>query len=153
MPSSAADTQRLLDERGVCDALYRFAEGIDLRDWAAYRSAFTDAITFDYTSHRPGSAGSSPADSWVSRARSRFETLDATQHTMTNPRVTVNGDTATCAMYVQAWHGVVLDGVQRECTIGGRYVNDLVRVGAEWRISTLRLQVRWTIGDRSILDL
>jgi multidrug efflux pump len=35
---------------------------------------------------------------------------------------------------------------------GGRYVNDLVRVGEEWRIEVLRLEVRWVQGDRAILD-
>ncbi|MCX6433915.1 MAG: nuclear transport factor 2 family protein [Actinobacteria bacterium] len=148
-----ADVQILLDERGVCDALYRFAEGIDLRDWGLYRSAFTDELTFDYTSHRPGSVGVVPADDWVARARRRFETLDATQHTMSNPRMTVFGDTAVCAMYVEAWHSVAVEGVDRHCTIGGRYVHDLERAGDEWRISVLRLQVRWSQGDRTILDL
>jgi SnoaL-like domain len=144
--------QQLIDERNICDALYRFAEGIDLRDWALYRSAFTDQLTFDYTSHRSGSLGTVPADEWVARARRRFETLDATQHTMTNPRVQVSGDAAVCSMYVEASHSVTVDGSTVHCTLGGRYLNDLVRVGDVWRISTLRLEVRWVQGDRSILD-
>jgi len=143
---------RLLDEREVCDAHYRFAEGIDLRDWVLYRSAFTDTLAFDYTSYRPGSAGSVAADSWVDRARRRFETLTATQHTMSNPRVQLEGDRATCTMYVEAWHSLQVDDTSVLCTIGGRYVNELVRVGREWRIEVLRLHVRWIQGDRSILD-
>lgn len=144
--------QGLLDERGVCDALYRFAEGIDLRDWDTYRSAFADEIEFDYTSYREGSLGRVSADAWVDRARRRFATLDATQHTMTNPRVHVAGDRAVCLMYVEAWHSVNLDGLDMHCTLGGRYCNDLVRVGETWHISALRLEVRWVHGDRSILD-
>ena len=143
---------RLLDEREVCDAHYRFAEGIDLRNWVIYRSAFTDTLTFDYTSYRPGSTGTVAADAWVSRARQRFETLAATQHTMSNPRVQVDGDRATCTMYVEAWHSVAEVGTPVHCTLGGRYVNDLVRCGQEWRIEVLRLEVRWVQGDRSILD-
>lgn len=142
----------LRDEKGVCDALYRFAEGIDLRDWVTYRSAFTDNIEFDYSSYREGSRGIAPADTWVEKSRKRFLTLDATQHSMTNPRVRLDGDAATCLMYVEAWHSVTIDGTTVHCVLGGRYRNDLVRVGEEWRISALRLEVRWVQGDRSILD-
>lgn len=142
----------LRDERGVCDALYRFAEGIDLRDWSMYRSAFTDTITFDYSSYRPGSTGTVRADEWVARSRRRFDTLTATQHTMTNPRVDLDGDLATCAMYVQAWHAADVDAARVQCTLVGRYLNDLVRIDDRWCIQTLRLQVRWVDGDRTILD-
>jgi hypothetical protein len=144
--------ESLRDERDVCDALYRFAEGIDLRDWALYRTAFTDALTFDYTSYRVGSAGTVSADDWVARARRRFETLAATSHAMTNPRVSLHGDRAVCAMYVEASHSAAVEGEMVHCILGGRYVNDLVRVGAQWRIEVLRLEVRWIRGDRSILD-
>lgn len=146
------DVRRLLDERGVADALYRFAEGIDARDWVLYRSVFTDTLAYDYTSYRAGHEGTVLADDWVERARRRFTTLDATQHTMTNPRIAVDADRATCSMYVEAWHSVEIDGASRYCLLGGRYVNDLVRDGEQWRISVLRLQVRWVRGDRSILD-
>ena len=140
------------DERGVCDALYRFAEGIDLRDWTLYRSAFTEILTFDYTSHRPGSQGTVAADEWVVRARRRFETLTATQHSMTNPRVEIVGDRAKVSMYVQAWHESDVGGQPVHCTIGGRYVNEVVRSEDEWRIEVLKLEVRLVQGDRSILD-
>ena len=145
-------TRRLLDERDVADALYRFAEGIDTRDWDLFRSAFTETLVYDYTSYRAGHQGTIQADDWVARARRRFATLDATQHTMTNPRIAVDGDRATCSMYVEAWHSIGPEGAVQYCLLGGRYLNDLVRDGAQWRISTLRLQVRWVLGDRSILD-
>lgn len=144
--------RRLLDERDVADTLYRFAEGIDTRDWDLYRSVFTETLVYDYTSYRAGSEGVVSADDWVERARRRFSTIGATQHTMTNPRIAVDGDRATCSMYVEAWHSIETDGESAYCLLGGRYVNDLVRDGEQWRISALRLQVRWVRGDRSILD-
>lgn len=147
------DVRLLHDVRGVCDALYRYAEGVDLRDWDLYRSAFVDEIEFDLTSYRPGSAGTVSADAWVDRARHRFATLDATSHTMTNPRVVVDGDTAVCRMNVEATHVVRRDDVDLWCILGGRYRDELVRVGDEWRIAVLRLEVRWVRGDRSILDI
>jgi hypothetical protein len=56
-------------------------------------------------------------------------------------------------MYVEAHHVVVQAGGSTECTLGGRYLNEVARLDGRWGISTLTLQVRWVRGDRSILDL
>lgn len=141
------------NERAICEVMSRFATGIDVRDWAMYRSAFVDEITFDYTSYRPGSHGTVSADDWVERGRRRFEALDATQHTLTSPIVTSDHDAGSCSVQVNAWHVVEVDGQAQECTIVGRYVNDMARVDGQWRIRVVRLQVRWISGNRAILDL
>ena len=77
------------DRAAILDVLARFAHGIDGRDWALYRSVFTDAIDVDYTSYRAGSAGRMSADDWVARARRLFPGLDATQHSLVNPLATM----------------------------------------------------------------
>ena len=141
------------DGQGIRDAMSRFATGIDLRDWALYRSAFTDEITFDYTTYRSGSHGTVRADDWVERGRRRFEALDATQHTLSSALVTTDGVAGTCSIQVNAWHVVEVDGRAEECTIVGRYLNDMQRVDDQWRIRVVRLQVRWISGNRAILDL
>ena len=61
----------MTDTEAVCDTLYRFAEGLDLRDWELYRSVFTDEIEIDYTSHRPGSAGTMRRRLWRTDGASR----------------------------------------------------------------------------------
>jgi 3-phenylpropionate/cinnamic acid dioxygenase small subunit len=144
MPSSDA-----AEAAQVCDVLYRFAEGVDLRDWALYRSVFTDEIELDYSSHRPGSVGRFTADDWVARAAKRFASIDATQHAMSNPRVRIDGETAECTMYVIAHH----HHRGRSYTVGGRYVDALTRTAGQWRISTLRLHVWWTEGDPQLVGL
>jgi 3-phenylpropionate/cinnamic acid dioxygenase small subunit len=141
------------DRDAVCDTLYRFAEGLDLRDWGLYRSVFTDELEIDYTSYRPGSRGVMRADDWVARGAARLGPLHATQHSMSNPRVTVTGDLAVCTMYIVAHHIVVRDGVPASYVLGGRYVDQLVRAGTTWRISAVTLQVRWSLGDPSIVGL
>ena len=82
------------DELAVCRTLYRFAAAVDMRDWRAYRDVFTDEIDLDYSSYRPGSAGRYRADDWVERGRALFSGLDATQHCLYNPLVTINDDVA-----------------------------------------------------------
>ena len=34
----------------ICDLCYRYAAGVDGRDWTLLRSIFTDRVTFDYSS-------------------------------------------------------------------------------------------------------
>jgi 3-phenylpropionate/cinnamic acid dioxygenase small subunit len=143
----------LLDREAVCDTLYRFAEALDLRDWALYRSVFADEVEIDYTSYRPGARSVMRADDWVARGRARIDPLDATQHSMSNPRVTVDGDTAICAMYIEAQHVLTRDGVKAQYLIGGRYVDRLIRIGGEWKIAAVTLQVRWNLGDRTVVGL
>jgi 3-phenylpropionate/cinnamic acid dioxygenase small subunit len=141
------------DRDAVCDTLYRFAEGLDLRDWDLYRSVFTDEIEVDYGSHRPGSGGVMRADDWVARGRARLDPLDATQHSMSNPRVSVTGDTAVCTMYIVAHHILRRGQFQASYVLGGRYVDRLVRAGDTWQISAVTLQVRWSTGDPSVVGL
>ena len=141
------------DAAAVCATLYTFAQGIDTRDWALLESVFTDPFAYDYTSHRPDAHGVLTPAAWVAARRLRFGTMKATQHSMTNPRVVVDGDTARCRMYVEAWHVADVDGAETWCTIGGEYHDELVRTPEGWRISTLRLERRWTVGDPAVLDL
>jgi hypothetical protein len=141
------------DVTSVCATLYEFAQGIDTRDWELLQSVFTDPFEYDYTSHRADAAGVLRPAEWVAARRARFATMRATQHTMTNPRVVVDGDRAHCRMYVEAWHLAEVDGVESWCTIGGEYHDDLIRDGDRWRISLLRLERRWTVGNPAVLNL
>jgi len=136
------------DRLEVVDTVYRFAAAIDGRDWIAYRSVFTDEITIDYSSYRPDSIGRMAADDWVARGTRLFPGLDATQHCLFNPRVTVTPDGAVCETYVRAEHA--LDGALY--TIGGHYTHRLQRDRDGWRINHVALRVAWTQGDSTLLD-
>jgi SnoaL-like domain len=157
-PARAGDggshmTTSVDDTAGVTATMYAFAQGIDTRDWELLESQFADPFELDYSSHRAGSTGIVTPSEWVARARRRFETMKATQHSMTNPRVLIDGDTARCRMYIEAWHVADLDGATEWCTIGGEYHNQLVRADGRWIISHLELERRWTIGNPAVLDL
>lgn len=141
------------DVAAVCATLYGFAQGIDTRDWTLLESVFTDPFEYDYSSHRPESLGTITRADWVAQRRRRFDTMRATQHTMTNPRVVVEGDNARCRMYVEAWHLADVEGTSQWCTIGGEYHDVLVRSGGRWLISLLKLERRWTVGNPAVLDL
>jgi SnoaL-like domain len=141
------------DELSVSRTLYRFAAAIDRRDWDAYRAVFTDEIDLDYTSYRPGNVGRVSADEWVDRAKALFPGLDASQHCLYNPLVTIAGDTADISIYVQAEHFLTNADGDNWFTLGGYYADRLVRDDSDWRICAKKLVVTWNRGNRHVMTL
>ncbi len=143
------------DLQSICETVYRYALGVDTRNWALYRSIFADDVLIDFSSYNDQPAAMMRADDWVSRVTPLFTGLTATQHTMTNPITTVSSTSATCQMYMQAEH--LLDSSdaseprQRWFTIGGFYTNTLQRIGSTWLLSGVTLAVLWRRGDESVM--
>lgn len=128
---------------------YEYAFGIDTRNYELFRSVFTELITMDFSSYSGQPSATLAADAWVARCATLFDSLDATQHTMTNPLVDVasDGRSARQRMAMQAAH--FLDGV--EFTIGGYYDDRVVRVDDGWKLEAVTLNVTWRRGDASIM--
>ena len=74
----------LLDRLAIIDVQLRYATGADTRDWALYRSCFTDEIDTDFTSVFGGQPRRGNADRFVEAARRFLTGLKATQHMITN---------------------------------------------------------------------
>lgn len=147
---SAAAVQ---DERiTVAQTVYQYAAGIDTRDWTLYRSIFADEVEMDFESWNGIARHTIRADELTKNIRVFFAGLDATQHSMSNPRVTIDGDQAHCIVYMQAEHFLDDQSPSRRYVIGGYYSNDLVRSGSVWKLVLVRLTVLWTHGDSSIMD-
>ena len=141
------------DHREICETVYRYAYGIDTKDWDLYRSIFTDDVWIDFTSYRPGRPASTmAADTWVGAVRSQMVRLAATHHAMTNPLVTVDGDRATCQMYIDADHALEVGNDEAWFSLGGHCTDTLVRTADGRRIDGVTLTVRWRRGDESIMS-
>jgi hypothetical protein len=154
--------ERLIATRRVIEVSYRYASGIDLRDWDLYRTCFTDPCTFDFSSFSGRPAASMPAQVWVDNVRSLNGNFDSTQHVMTNHSITfTDSDNAVCVTELRAQHWFSpttmtqfgRTGEENWCELGGHYTNDLVRDSDIWRISTCRLTVRWRLGNEAIFEL
>lgn len=142
------------DKSAVAETIYRYAEGIDTRDFALYRSIFADEVAIDFSSYSGAPASTMTGDAWVAGVRPLFEGLAATQHSMTNPLPVVSGDTATCRMYMQAHHVFDADDPASWFTIGGYYDDTLVRSDAGpsgWLLTGVTLTVLWRMGDPAIM--
>src|SRR5690242_4507048 len=103
--------QLLLDRSEIERVVYDYATGLDTKDWALWRSIFTDEVEVKF---RPAADAeftglgqewlTMTAEKWIEGRRILFTGLATTQHQMSNPRITIEGDAATCTMYMQAIH-------------------------------------------------
>jgi SnoaL-like domain len=141
------------DKWAVAESLYRYATGIDQRDWPQYRSIFAEEVLYDFSSYganRPPRLLRS-AD-WVDSLVPLFTGLDATQHSMTNPMVRVDGDHADITMYMQAHHVFESADPESYYTLGGYYDDTLVRSGDGWLITGVKLTVTWQRGKYDVME-
>jgi hypothetical protein len=144
----------LADTLAVAETLYRYAIGVDRRDWALYRSLFTDTVAIDFSSFGPDLPPRvMSADAWVAGLMPLFTGLAATQHSMTNPIATIDGDAASITMYVRAHH--VFDPADPASwyTVGGYYDDTLARVNGQWLLTGVCLTVTWRAGDPAVMEL
>jgi hypothetical protein len=147
-PDSAAD--RL----AVVDALYRFAAGIDQRDWALLASALAENAVSDFG---PASAkagfdypvieGRGTLISALSGSLSRLDTT----HSVSNPLVTIDGDTARMDALVEAQH-VPIDDPSRHYLMKNRYDVELIRQGDLWVITRNTVDNVWRSGDVTVMS-
>ena len=143
------------DKLAVAETIYRYAIGVDTRDFELYRSIFAPEVTFDFSSYNAGPAALMSRDAWVAGVRPLFTSLAASQHSMTNPLAEIDGDSARCRMYMRAHHVYLPDDPASWFTVGGYYDDTLVRSAdgpAGWLITAVTLTVLWRKGDASIMD-
>ncbi len=141
------------DKLAVAECVYRYATGVDTRDWAMYRSLFTDEVELDFSSYGPGRPPvTMAADDWVAGLEPLFGGLAATQHMMSNPLVDLDGDSAQITMYVRAHHVLDPEDPESFYTIGGYYRNRLVRERGNWKLARVNLNVTWRLGQPEIME-
>ncbi|MEO1061239.1 MAG: nuclear transport factor 2 family protein [Actinomycetota bacterium] len=141
----------VVDRLDIAEVKYRYALGLDTRNWELYRSIFTDRVDVDFSSYDGGEPSTMDADDWVGRAKVLFTGLDSSHHQMTNPMIEVDVDEAELTMYLQAQHLLVHPDGDPLFTIGGYYRDRLVRTDEGWRLSAVRLVVLWTAGNRDLM--
>lgn len=154
MTISPSLTNEAADKLAVVDALYRFAAGIDLRDKSLLSSALAENAVSDF---RPAAAKAGfeypvieGRDIIVAALTASLSKLDTT-HSVTNPRVTINGDTARLDALVEAQH-VSRDDHTLSYLMKNRYDVELVRMGDGWVITRNTVDNVWRSGDISVLS-
>lgn len=142
------------DKLAVVDALYRFAAGIDLRDKDLLSSSLADNAISDF---RPAAAKAGfeypvieGRDVIVTALMTSLSTLDTT-HSISNPRVTIEGDTARMDVLVEAQH-VPRNDSSRHYLMKNRYDVELTKNGDVWVITRNTVDNVWRSGDIGVLS-
>ncbi|GEC09802.1 hypothetical protein SSP24_74570 [Streptomyces spinoverrucosus] len=146
---TAAIVAELRDRAEITDALYRFALGQDLKDRELLASAFTTDAELDFrAAARWG--GKPPLmigrDTIVSTILATFTGRMDTTHQVTNPRITIDGNTARLTALVEAQH-LLTDDPGTHALLKNPYTVDLVREGSRWLIWRMRIDNTWLTGD------
>jgi hypothetical protein len=150
--TAPTDLSALLDRASISDVVHAYATGLDRRDWKLFRSIFMDTIEMDFQSVGLR-VGTYDAQEWVHDATRLFKGFEETQHTSTNHVHELRGDEATCISNMQAEHFIARepdDGLEENAnrwTIGGYYINELVRTIDGWKLSRVTLNVTWQTGN------
>jgi hypothetical protein len=147
--------QQVADKLAVVDALYRFAAGIDLNDRALLASALAENAISDF---RPAAAKAGfeypviqGREAIVTALSTSLSKLDTT-HSVSNPRVSVDGDKALLEALVEAQH-VPRDATSRHYLMKNHYKVDLVRQGSDWVIQRTVVDNIWCDGDLEVLSV
>lgn len=117
------------DRADITEVLLRYATGIDRRDWATFRTAFTEDCVLDY-----GEIGSFTGVDAVADFMDQSHAMAGhTMHRLSNIVITLDNDRATARTYVD---GLILgpDNTSGVSAVG-IYDDNLVRTERGWRIA------------------
>jgi hypothetical protein len=149
-----SSAQQAADKLAVVEALYRFAAGIDFGDKALLASALAENAISDF---RPAAAKAGFEYPVIEGREVIIATLFAslskldTTHSVSNPRVKIDGDKAFLEALVEAQH-VPRDDTSRHYLMKNYYKVDLVRQGNDWVIQRNVVDNIWRDGDQEVLS-
>ena len=137
--------QELADRMEIVELVARCLIAVDDKDWDAVAACYTEDARIDYG----GRIGPVDGAGKVAEVlRRTLETVDVTQHLVTNSVVRLDGDRATHVAYVHAQHQRGDDFY----TVGCRYDDRLIRTDEGWRLCHRVLHRVWKSGDPHVIQ-
>jgi len=131
------DMQTLGDRLEINDLLTRYAHSVDSKDWALYRSVFTDDAFIDYESAGGIKGNREAVADWLEKTMAGFP---MTQHLISNIDVKIDGDRAAVRAMFYNPMGMP-SGKTFWC--GGFYNHSLVRTADGWKSERLIEESSW----------
>lgn len=150
---SSSLTENVANKLAIIDSLYRYAAGIDLKDKELIKSAFTENAVSDF---RPAGAKAGfeypvlKGKDAIAEALMNSLKPIITTHSVTNPRVTIDGDKAYIEAIVEAQHLPESDP-SRHYLMKNRYDVELMKKFDGWLISRVTVDNVWRTGDPTVL--
>jgi len=133
----------------VTEVLFRYAAGIDGRDWDLFRTCFTEECEADYGAIGVWH-GAEEITAWM---RDTHAPVGPTMHRITNPVVTPGAERATARCYVDALV-MFADNTSGTRSVG-YYDDELVPTDGGWKIARRRftMVLLQLVPDGTVLDL
>lgn len=136
----------MIDARtDIIETIYRFANGLDLKDWQMVRDCFTETIATDYGDLRGDVESYISADDYVAKRQVALSPLQ-TQHLSSNHIIKIDGDTAICQSQMLIYRKKDNTFFNTHCF----YEHHLVKRDNQWKISAVKQRVWWSEGDATI---
>ncbi|MFS8201538.1 nuclear transport factor 2 family protein [Streptomyces sp. CWNU-52B] len=152
--ASPASLTATADKLAVVETLYRYAAGLDLRDKDLLASAFAEDAVADFGPATAKAGHAYPPvegrDTIAAALSGSLSHLDTT-HSLSNPRVTLDGDTAHLEGIMACQH-LPREDHSRHVLMTNRYDVELVRQGEVWVIRRVTVDNAWTDGDPTVLS-
>jgi 3-phenylpropionate/cinnamic acid dioxygenase small subunit len=138
----------LIERQAISDLLLRYGRALDDRDWEKLRTCFTPDAKAIY-GEDPGLRDGYEAIEQT--CRSALEPLDSSQHIITNHEIEINGNVAHSRSCMHAQH--TKNGISGgdNFTLGGTYIDDLVKTPDGWKIRQKHLVLIWQEGNMAVL--
>lgn len=132
------------DRQEIEELMVRYGRAIDAKDYPALMRCFTPDAVVCFASFAKALHGHDELETYI---RSAVTPLDGTHHMFMNFIVDAEANTGrfTCSVQAQHFKGPKI------YTVGGNYVNDVVKGEDGWRMSRLDFKPLWTTGQADLV--
>ena len=137
MDAFTQEISSYLDREKIRDCIARLARGEDRRDAELIRSCCWPDSTSDY------GVFSGTFDAYLAWVVPGSPAIPVTQHALAQSVIELEGDAALVETHVTSYHRINMGAEERDIVIGGRYLDELERRGAEWRIAKRVMLYDW----------
>ena len=141
-----------MDQLSIIQTTVQMGKLTDDRNWDQLLDIFTDEVYVDYSRLSGLEASSMPRTELIDGWKIIIDSLDATQHMITNHDLNSGPDSVDVEAYVQATHlgKRAKDGPL--WTIGAKYKFVLVKSNRKWKIKRLSIFPIWQSGNLQLLQ-
>ncbi len=139
--SSEARVQQLLDKQEIAELSHNYMRALDRLDRELMLSVFHPDATTDYGFFK----GSGP--DFVDFAQNALKDHISNQHMIGQILIDLEGDIAFGEVYYQAFHRFLVDDVETDLFVAGRYVDRYERRDGAWKFAFRSELVDWVRLD------
>ena len=136
-----------MDEIKIQQAIHRFANSFDVKDWQGLEDCFTEKIYTNYSDLRGTLPETIDAKHYVHLRQEALSKLK-THHLCGNHEIELKGDKALCKTSMVIYRSGASE--QENFTTHCLYIFNLQKINSAWKITGIIQKVFWNEDDPSI---